>query len=435
MDARRIITRLRDRKALTRAQFDWFAQGLADGRVSDAQAGAFAMAALLNGLGDEGRVALTLAMRDSGHVLGWDLDRPVLDKHSTGGVGDCTSLILAPALVACGAYVPMISGRGLGHTGGTLDKMEAIPGLRTDLDEAQLRRVIAQAGCAIVSASTAIAPADRRLYAIRDVTGTVESLDLITASILSKKLAAGLQGLVLDVKTGSGAFMTTPEAAQALARALVETANAAGCPTTALITDMNQPLAPDLGNALEVAAAMRVLTGQASGRLLTVTAALGGAVLAGAGLAADHDAGARAIRDCIAEGRAAECFGRMVAAQGGPTHFVQDWARFLPEATVIREVKAPRDGFVAAMDGHALGLVVVELGGGRMVESDRVDPAVGLSDMVELGARVEAGQPLARIHAARPDAAERALRQVLGAVTIADTAPDLPPLIHGRVTP
>ena len=433
MDARRIITKLRDREGLSRDELDWFAQGLADGRVSDAQAGAFAMAALLNGLGDAGRVALTLTMRDSGAVLAWDLDRPVLDKHSTGGVGDCVSLILAPALVACGAYVPMISGRGLGHTGGTLDKIDAIPGLRTDLDEARLRAVVGQAGCAIVSATAAIAPADRRLYAIRDVTGTVEGLDLITASILSKKLAAGLQGLVLDVKTGSGAFMTTPEAAQALARALVETANSAGCPTTALITDMNQPLAPDLGNALEVAASLRVLTGQAGGRLLEVTVALGGAVLAGAGLAADEAAGAAMVRACIGDGRAAECFGRMVSAQGGPARFVENGARMLPEAPVIHEVKAPRAGYIAAMDGHALGLCVVELGGGRQVEGDRVDPAVGLSDMVELGAWVEAGQPVARIHAARPDAAERAMRAVLAAVSIADTAPELPPLIHGRV--
>lgn len=433
MDARRIITSLRDREVLSRDELDWFAQGLADGAVSDAQAGAFAMAVLLNGLGDAGRVALTLAMRDSGAVLRWELDRPVLDKHSTGGVGDCTSLILAPALVACGAYVPMISGRGLGHTGGTLDKMEAIPGLQTDLDEAQLRAVLGQAGCAIVSASAAIAPADKRLYAIRDVTGTVESLDLITASILSKKLAAGLQGLVLDVKTGSGAFMKSPDQAQALARALVVTANAAGCPTTALITDMNQPFAPDLGNALEVAAAMRVLTAQAGGRLLDVTAALGGAVLAGARLAADADSGAQALRDCITDGRAAEAFGRMVAAQGGPVRFVEDWPRFLPEAPVILEVKAPQAGYVAAMDGHALGLCVVSLGGGRQVEKDSIDPAVGLSDMAELGARVDAGQPLARIHAARPDAAQRALRQVQAAITLTDSAPELPPLIHDRI--
>lgn len=432
MDARAFITRLRDGMVLSRAELDWFATGLADGRVSDAQAGAFAMAALLNGLGDAGRVALTLAMRDSGDVLRWDLDRPVLDKHSTGGVGDCTSLILAPALAACEACVPMISGRGLGHTGGTLDKLAAIPGLRTDLDEAQLRAVVGQVGCAIVGASAAIAPADRRLYAIRDVTGTVESLDLITASILSKKLAAGLHGLVLDVKTGSGAFMDSLEQAQALARALVETGTAAGCPTTALITDMNQPLAPALGNALEVSEALKVLTGQAQGRLLEVTVALGGTLLAAAGLAVDAASGAQALRDSIDDGRAAEVFGRMVAAQGGTSRLLED-AACLPAAPVIRDVSAPQAGFIAAMDGRALGLCVVRLGGGRQVESDAIDPRVGLSDMVELGTKVEAGQPLARIHAATAEAADRAQAEVLAALTLSSQAPTIPPLIHDRI--
>jgi thymidine phosphorylase len=261
MDARAIIASVRDRAALGQAELSWFANGLADGRVSDAQAGAFAMAVLLNGLGDAGRTALTLAMRDSGETLGWSLDGPVIDKHSTGGIGDCVSLILAPALAACGAYVPMISGRGLGHTGGTLDKLEAVPGVCTGLSGERFRDVVAQVGCAIVSASARMAPADRRLYAIRDVSATVESLDLITASILSKKLAAGLEGLVLDVKMGSGAFMKGLEEARALASALVETANAAGCRTSAVISDMSQPLAPAAGNALEVAEAMRVLCG------------------------------------------------------------------------------------------------------------------------------------------------------------------------------
>ncbi|SEQ46590.1 thymidine phosphorylase [Thalassovita taeanensis] len=433
MDARAIIVRLRDRQPLSREDLSWFAQGLADRAVSDAQAGAFAMAALLNGLGKEGRVALTLAMRDSGHVLRWDMDRPVLDKHSTGGVGDCVSLVLAPALAACGAYVPMISGRGLGHTGGTLDKLEAIPGLRTDLSEAQFRAVVGQVGCAIVSASADIAPADKRLYAIRDVTGTVESLDLITASILSKKLAAGLEGLVLDVKVGSGAFMKHPDEARALAQALVSTANAAGCPTSAVITDMNQPLAPELGNALEVASSMRVLTGQVSGPLADLTAILGGVALANAGLATDVEAGARAIADSIRDGRAAEIFGRMVAAQGGPLRFVEDWQRFLPEAPVIREIPAPRAGFVAAMDGHAMGLSVVALGGGRQVENDVVDPAVGISDVVPLGTWVEQGQPLARIHAARESAADEAAATLHAAITLSDTAPTLPPLVHERI--
>ncbi len=433
MDARAIIAKVRDKKAVSRDELNWFAQGLADRTVSDAQAGAFAMAALLNGLDEEGRVGLTLAMRDSGDVLKWNMDRPVLDKHSTGGVGDCVSLVLAPALVVCGACVPMISGRGLGHTGGTLDKLEAIPGYRTDLSEAQFRDVVGKVGCSIVSASGDIAPADKRLYAIRDVSATVESLDLITASILSKKLAAGLEGLVLDVKVGTGAFMKTPEEARALAQALVTTANAAGCQTSALITDMNQPLAPELGNALEVASSMRVLTGQAQGPLLELTAQLGGVVLANAGLAKDAEAGAKMIVGTIADGRAAECFGRMVAAQGGPVQFVDNWQRFLPEAPVIREVLAPCDGYVAAMDGQELGLAVVELGGGRQVESDVVDPAVGISDVLPLGTKVQKGQPLARVHAAREAAADAACASVLSAVTLAPKAPDLPPLVHERI--
>ncbi|MDX1780350.1 MAG: thymidine phosphorylase [Thalassovita sp.] len=433
MDARAIIAKVRDRLPVTPEELIWFARGLADRGVSDAQAGAFAMAALLNGLDEEGRVGLTLAMRDSGDVLCWGMDRPVLDKHSTGGVGDCVSLVLAPALAVCGAYVPMISGRGLGHTGGTLDKLEAIPGYRTDLDEAQFRKVVGQVGCAIMSASGDIAPADKRLYAIRDVSATVESLDLITASILSKKLAAGLEGLVLDVKVGTGAFMKSAEDARALAQALVTTANAAGCQTSALITDMNQPLAPELGNALEVASAMRVLTGQAAGPLLDLTAQLGGVALANAGLAKDAEDGAEKIAASIADGRAAECFGRMVAAQGGPEQFVENWQRFLPEAPVIREVLAPKDGFVAAMDGQALGLAVVGLGGGRQVESDVVDPAVGISDMLPLGTQVHKGQPLARVHAAREAAADEACKSVLSAVTIAADAPDLPPLVHERI--
>lgn len=433
MDARALIARVRDRQPVEAQDLAWFAAGLADHGVTDAQAGAFAMAVLLNGLGEEGRVALTLAMRDSGDVLRWDLDRPVLDKHSTGGVGDCVSLILAPAMAVCGAYVPMISGRGLGHTGGTLDKLEAIPGFQANIEEDRLRTIIRRAGCAIVSASSKIAPADKRLYAIRDVTATVESLDLITASILSKKLAAGLEGLVLDVKIGTGAFMKSTEEARALAQALVDTANAAGCPTTALITDMNQPLAPDLGNALEVARSMRVLTGQDQGRLLEITAALGGVLLANAGLADSLGQGAQAILDCISDGRAAEAFGRMVAEQSGPVQFVDNWQRFLPEAPVIREIPAPASGYVAGWNGHALGLCVVDLGGGRHVETDPVDPAVGLSEVVPLGTWVEKGQPLARIHAAREAAADRAAAQVLNALGLSETAPEIPPLIHERI--
>ncbi|MEP3333699.1 thymidine phosphorylase [Sedimentitalea sp.] len=433
MDARTIIAKLRRHQVPDELELRWFAQGLADGTVSDAQAGAFAMAVCMGDLGAAGRGALTLAMRDSGEVLTWDLDGPVIDKHSTGGVGDCVSLLLAPALAACGACVPMISGRGLGHTGGTLDKLEAIPGVTTSVSQNRLTEIVSNTGCAIVGATAQIAAADKRLYAIRDVTATVESLDLITASILSKKLAASPDALVLDVKVGSGAFMKTQDEARALAEALVGAANAAGCKTSAVISDMNQPLAPALGNALEVAEIMLVLTGQSEGPLVQLTAALGGVVLADAGLVDDVQDGADRVVAAIRDGRATERFGKMIAAQGGPLSFVGDWARFLPEPNVIREVAALEAGHVTAIDGEALGLAVVALGGGRQVEGDVIDPAVGLSGLVRLGDEVSPGQPLAVIHAGREDAARRAEAAVRAALTIGDAPGVVPDLIHERV--
>ncbi len=434
MDARSIIAKLRQREVPEAGELQWFASGLADGTVSDAQAGAFAMAVCMGGLGSGGRAALTLAMRDSGDVLTWDLAGPVIDKHSTGGVGDCVSLLLAPALAECGAFVPMISGRGLGHTGGTLDKMESIAGLITSVSEDRLAAIVAQVGCAIVGASAGIAPADKRLYAIRDVTATVESLDLITASILSKKLAASPDALVLDVKVGSGAFMKTMDEARALATALCETANAAGCRTTAIISDMNQPLVPSLGNALEVGEIMQVLTGEVTtGPLVSLSAALGGVVLTDAGLVDDVQDGADKILAALRDGRVAERFGRMVAAQGGPVAFVDTWARFLPEANVIREVAAPEAGYVTAIDGEALGLAVVALGGGRQVEADVIDPSVGLSGLARLGDFVERGQPLAVIHAGREDLARGAESVVRRAITMGANPVTVPDLIHERV--
>lgn len=433
MNARAILAKLRHRQTPSREELTWMAHALADGGVSDAQAGAFAMGVCLNGLSDVGRVALTLAMRDSGRVLSWDVPGPVIDKHSTGGVGDCVSLILAPALAACGAYVPMISGRGLGHTGGTLDKLEAVPGVNTALSEEHFKDIVGQIGCAIVGATGDIAPADRRLYGVRDISSTVDSLDLITASILSKKLAAGLDGLVLDVKVGSGAFMKTMDDAQALAESLTRTANAAKCRTTAIISDMSQPLVPSLGNALEVAEVMRVLTGSGRGPIVDIAAALGGVLLANVGLARDVQEGADAIVHAVRNGYAAERFARMISALGGPVSFVDNWARFLPEATVIREVSAPRDGFIASIDGEALGLAVVGLGGGRVVESDKVNPAVGLSQVARLGAPVTRGQTIAVVHAVRSDQADRAARSVLGAITMSGSPPRVPELILERV--
>lgn len=435
LDARAIIAALRDRRGLPGDAAGWFADGLASGDVTDAQAGAFAMAVFLNGLTEAERVGLTLAMRDSGQVMEWNLPGPVVDKHSTGGIGDCTSLLLAPALAACGAYVPMISGRGLGHTGGTLDKLEAIPGFRTDVPTEDLHRLVADVGCAIVGATGDIAPADRRLYAIRDVTGTVESIDLITASILSKKLAAGLQALVLDVKVGSGAFMKTMDRAEALARSLVKTAEGAGCRCAALITDMNQPLATSAGNALEVIEAMDTMTGnEVNQALWDVTVALGADALVLGGLAADEDDGADQIDEALTSGRAAETFGRMIAALGGPTDFVERYPDRLPSARITRDVAAPRGGFVTAIDTEALGHAVVHLGGGRLRGGDRINPSVGLSDLMPIGEPLAAGETIARIHAASDADAERAAATVRAAFRIGDEDPDEPPLIHDRIT-
>ncbi len=434
MDARRIIALVRDRRPLAGAEAEWFARGLADGTVNDAQAAAFAMAVLCRGLGEGGRVALTRAMRDSGEVLAWDLPGPVLDKHSTGGIGDCTSLLLAPALAACGAFVPMVSGRGLGHTGGTLDKLEAIPGFRTGLPPDEFARTVAATGCAIVAASDRLAPADRRLYAIRDVTSTVESIDLITASILSKKLAAGLEALVLDVKCGSGAFMTTTADAEALARALVATAQGAGCMTRALITDMSQPLAAAAGNALEVIEVMETLTGTSVNHALwDVAVALGGEVLALGGLAADAAEGEEKLEAVLRSGRAAEVFGAMVAAQGGPADFVERWPDRLPAAPVVREIGAERRGFVTAIDGFALGMAVVDLGGGRRVQGDRVNPSVGLSEIAGIGEEVAPDLPLALVHAPSEAAADAIERAVRAAFTLGPEEVDDPPLVLARI--
>ncbi len=411
-----------------------FARGLADGTWGDAQAGAMAMAICWRGMTTAETVALTAAFTHSGRVLAWpEAPGPVLDKHSTGGVGDKISLMLAPLLAACGAWVPMVSGRGLGHTGGTLDKLEALPGYAVDVDEARLRRTVAACGCAIVGASADLAPADRRLYAIRDVTATVESVPLITASILAKKRAAGLQGLVLDVKVGSGAFCPTPALADELAHSLVGVARGAGLPAAALVTDMNQVLGSTAGNALEVADAIAFLTDPAARepRTLALTLALGAELLLMGGLAADAAAATAALQRALDSGAAAERFARMVALLGGPADLLHD-AR-LPRAPVQRDVPAPRAGVLQACDVRALGLAVVALGGGRRVPGAPIDPRVGLSHIVPLGASVAAGEVLARVHAASGEAAAAAVAAVQSAFTIGDAAVAAAPLIAGRI--
>jgi len=426
-----IIRTKRDRAALSGPQVDAFVRGLVDGSWTEGQAAALAMAILLNGMDRTEAVALTRAMTHSGSVLRWDdagIAGPVVDKHSTGGVGDKVSLVLAPIVAACGGVVPMLSGRGLGHTGGTLDKLAAIPGYQTDPPRAQLLSALRSAGCTIVGASADLAPADRRLYAIRDVTATVESVPLITASILSKKLAAGLGSLVMDVKTGNGAFMVSLDDARTLARSLVDVAVGAGLPCRALITAMDQVLGTTAGNALEVRESIAFLTGAAQdARLRTLTLALAAQMLQGAGLAASLAEGEARAAAALDGGRAAEHFARMVAALGGPADVLAEAG--LPVAPVVRAVPAPRDGCIAAMDTRALGLVVVALGGGRARAGDAIDPRVGLDAVRPVGTPVRAGEPLLLVHAASDAAAQAALEGVQAAITIADGAPSPKPVV------
>ena len=422
-----IIRAKRDGGVLGDEEIGEFVAGLTSGAVTEGQAAAFAMAVFFRGMSLDERVALTLAMTRSGATLDWSemkLPGPVLDKHSTGGVGDNVSLMLAPMLAACGAYVPMISGRGLGHTGGTLDKLDSIPGYASQPDLDLFRLVVAEVGCAIIGQTADLAPADRRLYAIRDVTATVESIPLITASILSKKLAAGLQGLVMDVKSGSGAFMSTFEGARELAESIAAVANAAGLPTVALITDMNEPLASAAGNAVEVINAVEYLAGaRRDARLHAVTLALGAELLVLAGLAKDRLLARAALERALASGTAAERFERMVAELGGPAGFLAKARDVLPAAPVVVAVKPERAGFVQSIDARAVGLAVVELGGGRRRAADPIDPAVGFTRLAGLGDEVSAEAPLALVHARDEAAARAAAERLNAAYAIGDAPP------------
>jgi thymidine phosphorylase len=432
-----IIRRKRDGGALDEAEIAFFVRGLTEGSIAEGQVAAFAMAVFFRGMAMDERVALTRAMAQSGRTIDWSgagLPGPALDKHSTGGIGDKVSLLLAPLLAACGAAVPMISGRGLGHTGGTLDKLDSIPGYRTAPDLALFRTVVAETGCAIIGQTADLAPADRRLYAIRDVTATVESIPLITASILSKKLAAGLQGLVMDVKFGSGAFMVEPERARELAQSIAAVANAAGLPTTALLTDMNQVLGRTAGNALEVREAIDWLTGKADdARLGEVTLALGTEMLRLGRLAPDEAEARRRLIAARASGAAAERFQRMVAALGGPADLVERPEKHLPAAPVRHPVRADRQGFVAGIDARAVGLAVLALGGGRSRVEDRIDYGVGIAEALGIGERVERGQPLAVIHARNETEAARAAAALVAAVAIGDSAVTPGPVVGPRI--
>lgn len=441
-----VVRAKRDGRALTDDEIAFFVGGLTEGTITEGQVAAFAMAVFFRGMTRAEIVALTRAMRDSGTVLDWsaaDLPGPALDKHSTGGVGDKVSLMLAPIVAACGGAVPMISGRGLGHSGGTLDKMDAIAGYTTAPDNALFRRVVREVGCAIIGQTADLAPADRRLYAIRDVTATVESIPLITSSILSKKLAAGLAGLVMDVKFGSGAFMATAEDARALAESIVAVANGAGCRTTALLTDMNQVLGTTAGNGVEVREAIGYLTGEDGtdpGRAAAreprqheVTMALSAELLVIGGLFATVAEARAACERALVSGEAAERFARMVAALGGPADLLERPDAYLPLPQVTVPVFPARSGFVAAEDARAVGLAIVGMGGGRVRADQRIDHAVGFTHVAPVGVAVGPDRPLCLVHARSAAQAEAAAAAVRAAITVADAPPATAPVVLERI--
>lgn len=434
-----IIRKKRDKGVLSAEEIQFFVRGITDGSVSEGQIAALGMAVYFNDMNMDERVAFTLAMRDSGQVLDWrslKLPGPIVDKHSTGGVGDVVSLLLGPMVAACGGYVPMISGRGLGHTGGTLDKFDAIPGYCTVPDNELFRKVVKDVGVAIIGQTAQLAPADKRFYSIRDVTATVESVAMITGSILSKKLSAGLDALVMDVKVGTGAFMPTYDKSVELAGSIVAVGNGAGMQTSAILTDMNESLAPYAGNALEVRGAMDYLTGRSRpARLHEVTLALCAEMLVLGGLAATEEEARAKLMEALDSGAAAERFSRMVAALGGPADLVENPDKHLDKAPFVVPAPALTAGYANVRDCRAIGLAVVALGGGRRRPTDSIDFAVGLTDLVGLGEQVAVGQPLAMVHARTQAAAQQAVKEIQEAYAISAVALAANPVIYRTIRP
>ncbi len=417
-----LILKKRLGKELTKNEINWFISNLTSNHLSEGQIASLAMAICLKGMTFEERVQLTLAMKNSGKTLSWDLPGPIIDKHSTGGVGDTVSLILAPVLAACGAYVPMISGRGLGHTGGTLDKFDSIPGYNTSPNEALLRRVVSKVGCAIIGQTNELAPADKRLYAIRDVTGTVESVDLITASILSKKLAAGLEGLVIDVKCGNGAFMQDFNEASTLAKSLVTVSNESGCKTTALVTDMNQPLSQSIGNSLEVLAAIDILKGSSKDyRLLEVTNSLGVSILCSSNICKNKKEAQSLISSVLSSGKAAEKFSQMISELGGANDFFEKPKNYLTQSNIQKNVCCKKSGYVKKINTKNLGNTLILLGGGRQKVEDDIDFSVGMKLFIELGTYVERNQPICTLYARDEETFNIAEKEIIESFEIGES--------------
>ncbi len=425
-----IVERKRDGAALAEADIrEWIAR-YADGRLPDYQMAALAMAIYFRGMSPEETLALTDAMMRSGDTLSWDdLSRPTADKHSTGGIGDKLSIPLAPLVASCGVAVPMISGRGLGITGGTLDKLESIPGYDTHLDNARFRAVVDAVGCSIIGQTDRLAPADRKLYALRDVTGTVPSIPLITASILSKKLAEGAATLVFDVKCGAGAFMKTPADARALADSLLAVARGAGRHAEALVTAMDQPVGETAGNALEIAESVDLLRGAGPADALELALRLAVPMLTLSGVSPDEASARALLEKRLASGAALETFAQMVAAQGGDARVAESPETVLPQAPVLLDVAAPRAGHLARVDADGIGRAVLLLGGGRRAVTDAIDPAVGVSRLRKVGERIEKGEPLATLHARTRAEAEALVPQVLGAFSFSDEPVAAPALV------
>ena len=432
-----IIRHKRDGQKLTAEEIAFFVKGIADNSISEGQVGAFAMAVYFNGMEMDERVALAMGMRDSGTVLEWNslnLDGPVLDKHSTGGVGDVVSLMLGPMVAACGGYVPMISGRGLGHTGGTLDKFDAIPGYNTEPDNDLFRKVVKEVGVAIIGQTGDLAPADKRFYGIRDVTATVESISLITASILSKKLAAGLDALVMDVKAGSGAFMPSYEGSEELAKSIVSVANGAGCKTTALLTNMDQVLASSAGNAVEVREAVEYMNGTyRNPRLHEVTMELCAEMLMLGKLAESFEEAKEKLQTVLDNGKVAEVFGNMVTALGGPSDFMEKYDTYLDTAEIIRPIYAEKSGVVESMDTRAIGLAVVSMGGGRRKPSDIIDYAVGFSEFISIGENIDESTPLAMVHVRNETQFKEAKKALREAIVIGNAIPQTKAMVFEKI--